>query len=184
MSVSSKRGADFEREIAAIIRKKTKMLAVRDKKSGALWNRRSDVFTDLPIHIEAKDQETIKVKEWFRQADAAASYAELATLVFRADEFILATVEFHKLIDLFVELADLRAQVEDLRQPVTGLDPFPKPNTSPSTDWKDAVEKVVDKKKSSSAKLCRAGHLSDDWGYCMQLNCKYSRGYKAPKKKK
>lgn len=180
MSEASKRGQKLEREIAAIIRKKTGVLAVRDSRSGANWHRRSDIFTELPIHIEAKDHETIKIKEFYRQAEAAASFNQTAVAAFRCDEFILATLEFHKLIDLFVEVADLRAEIEDLRRPII------QPNIVPKVADKilDDLEKPVKQMINRGSNTCKAGHLADSYGYCMQVKCPFSRGYRKPKAKK
>jgi hypothetical protein len=83
MSLSSERGKTFELDVAKLIRKKTGKRAVRDSRSGALWNRPSDISTDLPdIHIECKDHETVKVKEWMRQATEAASFTQKPVVAF------------------------------------------------------------------------------------------------------
>jgi Holliday junction resolvase len=119
VSDSSKRGKSFEQDVAAILRKKLGARVTRDRRSGAGTNRAdiSDYHQDLPFHIECKDHETIKIKDWMRQAISAASFSQVPTLVFRMDEEIIAAVRFSDLVNLALEIADLRAENTDLRSP-------------------------------------------------------------------
>ena len=119
MSESSKRGKTLELQVAAILRKKLGARVMRDKQSGAGINKQDirDYFQELPFSIECKDQETIQIKSWMRQAIDAASFHQVPTLVFRMDEEIIAAVRFADLVDLSVEIADLRAELDDLRKP-------------------------------------------------------------------
>lgn len=190
MSVSSQRGKVFEQEVAAIIRKKLGARVARDRRSGAGVNKSdlSDYYQELPFSIECKDQETIKVKEWMRQAIDAASFTQIPTLVFRADEEILATVRFEDLVNLAVEIADLRAEINDLRAPaVYTIKPQP-PVINIITEEVEVDEKGEPIPKSANIrpdiKLDKEGHITDQFGYCNQKGCKYSRGYKPPKGKK
>lgn len=187
MSDASKRGRSFEQEVAAILRKKLGARVMRDSRSGAGSHHKTDIkdyFQDLPFDIECKDQENIKVKEWMRQAIDASSFSRIPTLVFRMDEEIIAGVRFTDLVNLALEIADLRAEVDDLRKPIEK--PFVPPKADSlidsklGTDLHEATASKIDR----GAKECRGGHIADDWGYCMQLTCKYSRGYKPPKVKK
>lgn len=179
MSQAFDKGKGFEQDVAGMIRRKLQIAAVRDSRSGANWHRKSDIFSELPIHIEAKDHETVKIKEWYRQAEAAASFNQTPTVVFRADEFILATLEFSQLLDLFVRIADLEAENEDLRKPIENFTP---PELA-TIKAEEAVSKTVETKIERGDKTCKAGHLADNYGYCMQVTCPYSRGYVKPKKK-
>lgn len=178
------RGKSFEQKVAAMIRKKADSGALRNRGSHANWHRRSDVFTNLPIHVECKDQETVKIKEWFEQADAAASFTQIPTVVFAKDEEVLACLRFNDLLDLFVQVADLQAELEDMREPIVPSQAQPQVNQKPSEPSSTAIASVVESKAKSGAKTCRNGHLADEYGYCQQLACPYSRGYRKPKGKK
>lgn len=102
------KGKDFELKLARLIRQKG-FKAGRDSKSGGSWWQRSDLRTpDLPVHIEAKDQATIKVREWFAQA-ASGTYNRTPVVVFKADHEILACIRFNDLLDLYKEIADKKS---------------------------------------------------------------------------
>lgn len=176
------KGKSFEQQVASMIRKKADHMAKRNAGSHANWHRRSDVFTELPIHVECKDQETIKIKEWFRQADDASSFNQVPTVVFQADENVLCTLKFNDLLDLFVQVADLQAENEDLRQPLVQSAVLETASTSTVQNTSAEIAPVVEKKIERGNTTCRAGHLADLWGYCQQKDCKFSRGYKPPKK--
>lgn len=190
MSESSKRGKRLEQEVAALLRRKMGARVARDKRSGAGATTKTDIkdwYQETPFDIECKDHETIKVKEWWRQADAAASYTRMATLVFRADEHILATVKFEDLVNLAVELRDLRAERDALvLEGIQGLMDEAKDKMVEKIDTPGFldVKSIVADKKSKGAEVCRAGHLADQWGFCLMVDCKYSRGYRPPKKKR
>ena len=184
MQNSYSKGKSFELKVASLLRKKLKIAVQRDRRSGAGINKSdiSDYWNQLPLHLELKDQETIKIKEWFRQADHSSSFNKAPTVVFQADEEILATLRLSDLVNFLVEIADLRAENDDLRMPINQT--FNPPHTDKVV--KVDLKKVVEKKKSDPYQTyttCRAGHLADDYGFCMQLDCKFSRGYKAKKKK-
>lgn len=186
MSESSQRGKLFELKVAKILRSKLGARVARDRRSGAGVNKSdiSDYYQDIPLHLELKDQETLKPKEWFRQAEATASFNQAPTVVFAMDEEVLAIIRFSDLVNFVREIADQKAEIDDLRTPLSG--PFVPPviKTSPLTDAEKLVAKATAHKKKSGVTLCRAGHVSDEYGYCMQLSCKYTRGYKPPKAKR
>ena len=164
------KGKAFEQVVAAMIRHKLDATATRDTRSGSNWHRKSDIHTTLPLHIEAKDHATLKPKEWYRQASAGASFGKAPTVVFKSDEDAMAMLKFDDLLDFLVEIADLRAQLADMRRPKIIL-------AKTAEDTKRQLE-------SSAAKYgaqCREGHRADGYGYCLTKNCKYSRGYKPPK---
>jgi Holliday junction resolvase len=121
MSLSSERGRDFELQVAALLRKKLGARVERDRRSGAGANKAdiSDYYQQIPLHFELKDHETVKIKEWFKQADATSSFNIAPCVVFRADSEILATVRLSDLLNFLVEIADQKAEIDDLRQPVT-----------------------------------------------------------------
>ena len=186
MSESSKRGKTLELQVAAILRKKLGARVMRDKRSGAgtLKQDIRDFGGDIPFSIEVKDQATLKVKEWFRQAIAAASFHQVPTLVFCSDEEVLACVRFADLVNLEVEIRQLRAELADLRTPTT------EPTMQAYESLKRQlvpdvlIEPTVRARIQRGASTDANGHITDDFGYCNQKGCKYSRGYRAPKAKK
>jgi len=188
MSEAFDRGRDTEREVAALIRKKLKVHVQRDKQSGAGTNKSDirDYYQEIPLAIECKDQETLKVKEWMRQTIDAASFNQTPTLVFRMETELMAVVPFSNLLDFLLEIAELRAENDDLRKPLDfpiatfTANPSVKPKTAEAL--KD-VARAVTKQINRGAKTCRNGHISDDYGYCNIIDCKFSRGYKSKKVK-
>lgn len=195
MSESSVRGKSFEQKVASLLRSKLKIAVQRDRRSGAGWNKSdiSDYWNELPLHLEIKDQENIKIKEFFRQADAGASFGKAPTVVFAMDEEILTCLRFTDLLNFLIEITDLRAENDDLRKPLPVVQSFTPELPTKATlkgfgeklDGLEVdIEPIVEQKKAEGKKSCRAGHLADDFGYCMQLSCKFSRGYKPPKVKR
>lgn len=185
MSQSFDRGRTFERKVASMIRKKLGARIERDRRSGAGVNRSdiSDYYQEIPLHLEIKDQETLKPKEWFRQADQASSMNMTPSVVFHMDEEIMVMLRFSDLLNFLCEIQDQKAEIDDLREPHT--DEFP-PATNPIQAARRFAEAatapIVKKKIQRGQKTCRNGHLADEFGYCQILSCKYSRGYKPPKK--
>lgn len=172
MSDASERGKTFEKKIAKVLRKKLGVKVTRDSKSGAGTNKSdiNDWLNELPVRLELKDQETIKIKEWFKQAVNATAPNQVPAMAFAMDLEVLVCLRFEDLLDFFIELKDQRAEIDDLRTPVVhmGVD----------------IAKGKDKTVYSVQKSCREGHLSDEYGYCQQIRCKYSRGYRPPKVKR
>lgn len=190
MSDAYDKGKSYEQHIAQLVRRKADKGALRNRGSHANWHRRSDIFTNLPIHIEAKHHENVRIKEWVEQAEAAKSYTQTAIVAFRIDEQDYACLQFDDLLNLFVQIADLQAEVEDLREPVSTVKFAPNveglKNTKPikASNLKMNTAPAVEMKIERGAKVCKNGHLVDQYGYCLQTGCKYSRGYRAPKGKK
>lgn len=190
MSESSQRGKRLELEVAKLLRHKLGAVGRsgihRDNRSGAGATTKTDIkdwYQETPFDIECKDHATIKVKEWFRQAEAAASYTRIATLVFRADEKILATVKFEDLVNLAVELRDAQAEILELKKPVV-MHHIKNPSPKTVIALQQLGEAVVKRGHQPQVQMCRADHIADQWGYCQQLSCKFSRGYRPPKKKR
>ena len=183
MSVSSQKGKRLELEVAGVLRKKLGARVARDKQSGAGVNKQDirDYYQDVPFSIECKDHQTFKVKEWMRQAIEAASFNQVPTLVFRSDDEVLACIRFADLVNLAVEIRDLQAQLSDLRAPVVTVHAY---DTEPNTLARLVdVGKAVAKATLRGSRTDPHGHITDDFGYCSQKGCKYSRGYKPPKEK-
>lgn len=182
------KGKAFEQKVAAMVRRKADSAAKRDSRSGANWHRRSDIFTNLPLHIEVKDHETLKPKEWFREASSAASFNQTPVVVFHSDEEVMAMLRFNDVLDLFVEIADLKAEIEDLRTPPDVLEPDGTIKAAHVGDFK--IPKTADEVKQQVERLpkkmllCKGGHIADETGHCLTKSCKFSRAYKPPKASK
>lgn len=189
MAEAYDRGKNFEQRVASMLRKKLGAKVVRDRRSGAGTNRSdiSDYYQEIPLHLEIKDQENVKIKEWFKQADDASSFMQAPTVIFAKDEEILACLRFSDLLNFLIEIADQKAEIDDLRAPI----PAPNATIGDAQDGKvshiSAGKPMIERQiKERMAKLtyCKGGHLADLYGYCMILDCKFSRGYKKPKGKK
>ena len=178
MSVSSDKGVTLEKLVAKVLQKKLGARVSRDKRSGAGSHQKMDLndyFQDTPLDIECKNHQTIKIKEWFRQALAGASFSRVPTVVFQADDEILATLRFADLVDLIAEGNQNRDEVKRLSAPIT----VPKPLTN-------EIEHIASKAATSgSYKTCRNGHIiSDGQLKCLAKGCQFSAGYKPKKDKK
>lgn len=188
MSEAFDRGRNTEKEVAAILRKKLGARVMRDPKSGAGLHKADirDYFQELPLFVECKDQENIKVKEWMRQTIEGASVGQVPTMVFRMETELFACVPFRDLVNFLVEIADLRAENDDLRKPVDAAwlaAQAGRPANTAAIVAK-SVQPAVGRKIEGGAKFCQNGHIVDGWGYCSTKTCKYSRGYRPPKVKK
>lgn len=174
MSVASKRGKDFELKVAKMIRSKLKIRVQRDKRSGAGINKSdiSDYYSELPLHLEIKDQETIKIKEFFRQAKDSAGTGISPAVVFKADNEVLVCLRFNDLLNFLAEIKDQQKDIEQLRNP----------QINSIKISHDIVVSGFDMKKHKI--FCRSGHIADIHGYCEWKDCIYSRGYKLKKGKK
>ena len=188
------KGRDYELHVAKLIRQKVGKNTKRNPGSHANWHRRSDIYTELPIHVEAKHQEHVRIKEWMEQAEAAKSFNQTAVVAFRIEEQDYACLNIDDLLNLFIQIADLEAELEDLRQPI--------PDSSNEEDNKPPVKKPVSKNNKAEAEqlaaqaverkvehrgnlgTCKNGHLISSGGRCLWKDCKYSRTYKKPKAKK
>lgn len=181
MSITSDKGKKWEQLVAKITRRKLKVAARRNSGSHASWWRNSDVWIDgLPLHLECKDQKTLKPKEWYAQAKAAAG-TKTPVVVFNMDESPMVVLEYERLLDLLVEISDLQSEVAYLRRPVAT-------KTSGATTghvntWVQVEEKkeMVETRRSHT---CREGHIADEYGYCQWKGCRFSRTYTPPKTKK
>lgn len=174
MSIASEKGKSLEDYIAKTLRKKLGARVSRDGKSGAGSHQKMDIndyFQDTPFDIEAKNHKTIAIKEWMRQAKAGSSLSRIPTVVFQADDDVLACVPFEDLVDLAVESKQLRAELADLRTPVV-------------LDVQEAVGKAAAIKSTSGVSTCRAGHIvSPGSNKCLAKDCPYSSTYKKKKVK-
>jgi len=186
MSEAYQKGKAYELHISKLIRTKVDKGTMRNRSSHTGGTRRSDVFTNLPIHVECKHHETVRIKEWVEQAEAAKSFSQTAVVAFRIEDKDYACLNFNDLLDLFVQIADLQLENEDLRTPVEQPFISAKKNAEIARHEATALaNKAVETKKATSAvKYDKNGHIVDSYGYCMQKGCKFNRTYKPPKAKK
>lgn len=184
MAEAYDKGKAYELHVSKLIRRKIDKGSMRNRSSHTGGTRRSDIFTNLPIHVEAKHHENVRVKEWVEQAEAAKSFSETAVVAFRIDDKDYACLDFNALLDLFVQIADQQLEIEDLRQPVTPAPISTKKAAEIARHEATALaNKAVERKSETKAvRYDKNGHIVDDFGYCMQKGCKYNRTYKPPKK--
>lgn len=172
MSESSKKGKTLENYIAKTLRKKLGARVQRDGRSGAGTHQKMDIndyYQETPFDIEAKNHKVVSIKEWMRQAKAGASPSRIPTVVFQADDDVLACVPFESLVDLAAEVQQLREEIRMLRAPVQA---------------EQAVAGVVATKTAQGVKTCRNGHLTSPGSdKCLSKGCPYSTSYKPRKSK-
>lgn len=177
MSLSSERGRSFEVRVQKLTKRILKLDVKRDKQSGAGTHRQDirDRFNEIPLFIECKDQETIKPKEWWRIANAKASYGQAPIVVFPDNEEILCVIRYSDVLQIIKESDDYRKTLEENR-------------ISYTTDSKGKIfpdlNNVVIEKISTGTGTCGYGHIADETGHCLTKKCPYSRGYRKPKEKK
>lgn len=182
------KGKAYELHVAKLVRRKSgDKGAMRNRSSHTGGTRRSDIFTNLPIHIEAKHHENVTIKKWMDQAEAASSTFETAVVAFKIDDKDYACLNLNDLLDLFVQIADQQVEIEDLRAPIE----IPAEQTIrkrvSATHTREEAEKMandaIEKKKATQPlKMCRNGHITNADGKCMWKGCKY--GIAAGKAKK
>jgi len=172
VSESSEKGRSLEDDIAKLLRKKLGVQVQRDKRSGAGTHQKMDIsdwFQGTPLDIEAKNHKVIKLPEWMRQAKAGASVGRVPTVVFALDGEMVAALPFPAVVDMLLEIKQLRAEVDELRTPVPVA----------------GVGEAGASKVARGATACRNGHLLTPGATkCLTKGCPYSSGYKAKKEKK
>lgn len=188
MAEAYDKGRAFEMKVAKMIRRKSgDKGAMRNKGSHANWNRRSDVFTNLPIHVEAKHHSNIRIKEWIEQAEAAKSFNETAVVAFDVEGEVMACLKFDELLNLFRQIADQQLEIEDLRAPVEmPAEPIIRKRVS-ATQAREEAEKLAKaatarKTAAEPMKMCKNGHIVTTGGKCMWKGCKYGIAAGKPKK--
>ena len=186
MAEAYDKGKAYELHISKLIRRKADKGSMRNRSSHTNGSYRSDVFTNLPIHVEAKHHENVTIKKWMEQAEAAAASNETAVVAFRIDDHDYACLNFNDLLDLFMEIAQKQAEIDDLRAPVDSIPMKPAKAAEIARHEATALsQKALAKKKEQPAiKYDKNGHIVDEYGYCMQKGCKYNRNYRPPKVKR
>lgn len=178
MSESSRRGRDFEIKVQNLTSRILKLVVKRDKQSGSGLHKQDvrDQYNQVPLFIECKDQETLKPKEWWRVANAKASYGQAPVVVFPDNEEILCVMRYSDLLNFIAEGNDWHETAESERRNGVGVTRHAMSNAE--------IAEAIERKKAGSVKQCKNGHIADEYGYCNTKGCKYSRGYKPPKDRK
>lgn len=107
------KGSRLERKIAQLIREKgLDKNCRRMPLSGAFPHLQADIYTALPIHIEAKNQERLQIWKWWNELRAKAKFGKEPTLIFSGNHRpILVAID----IDYFLNLLKTEQQyLEDV----------------------------------------------------------------------
>ena len=102
------KGTRLEQKVAGEIRHRLKINAQRMPLSGAISHFRGDIYApQFPFVIECKNQEKVKIWEWWKQARSQAGLRK-PMLVFSGNHRpILAVVRLEDILDLQAEVNDL-----------------------------------------------------------------------------
>lgn len=194
MGLNNDKGREYELHVAKIVRRKVGKNTKRNAGSHANWHRRSDIYTELPIHLEAKHHENVRIKEWMEQAEAAKSFNQTAVVAFRIEEEDYACLKLTDLLDLFVQIADQQLEIDDLRAPIPMTSAQPensvlanvdKPHKSAKVEAEELARQATERKASNEElKMCRNGHIVSYGNKCMWKGCQYSSTAKKAKAKK
>lgn len=188
MAEAYDKGKAYELHVAKLVRRKSgDKGAMRNRSSHTGGTRRSDIFTNLPIHIEAKHHENVTIKKWMDQAEAASSTFETAVVAFKIDDKDYACLNLNDLLDLFVQIADQQVEIEDLRAPIeVPAEPIVRKRVSAvqARDEGEKLAKAATARKAASEpmKMCKNGHIVSSGGKCMWKGCKYGIAAGKPKK--
>ncbi len=112
------KGSRLERKVAKMIRDKgLDKKASRMPLSGAMPHLQADIYTALPIHIEAKNQERLKIWSWWQTLRAKAKFGKDPVLVFSGNHRpVLAVVEFDYLLNLMKVEQDYIADINEVME--------------------------------------------------------------------
>ena len=116
------KGKRFEKQIAQAIQDAGFGLARREAGSGS-GLRKGDIASSLPFLLEAKNQKTIKIQEWIRQAKAQAEIGNYDSdkwgMVFKnpespnANPEMFITIDFYQFLDLLKRYSEPRVKEPD-----------------------------------------------------------------------
>lgn len=117
MSIASKRGQDLEKRIAKALRR-IGITAYRDKRSGAGQVFKADIAAPgFDFSVEAKNQETIKLRDWWKQTQAATpGYKQPLLVVALNDYEELAILKLDDLLQLIKQNRDDTETIVELRR--------------------------------------------------------------------
>lgn len=205
MSEASDRGKQYEIRIQKITARTLGLEVKRDPRSGGGdWHKEDirDRYGTLPLSIEVKNQATIKLKEWWKDARDKASMGQAAVVVFPADAEDLCIMRYSDLLNIVKEMFDWRETAEAHTAPRNSTDPyrFAKVAGENAAEVFDAVinsphviktkEEAVASAMAAVAKIdglryCPNGHVVPEGrARCMGKNCQYSATFKKPKENK
>jgi hypothetical protein len=177
MSESSEKGVSLEDFVAKVLKKKLGARVQRDKRSGAGSHQKMDIndyFQDTRLDVEVKNHKTVAIKEWMRQAKGGASLGRVPTVVFKADDDVLACIPFTDLVDLLVEVQQGNVEIKRLREPIV--------KTAEGTPVDVSALKPSAVKGSWSE--CRGGNVvSPGSKKCLVKTCQYCSNKKVKKAK-
>jgi hypothetical protein len=77
--------------------------AKRMPKSGALKDFKSDIYTDMPISIECKNQENWSIHTWWKQCEKDAGDSMPILVMARNRQEPMAYLKFSDLVNLLKE---------------------------------------------------------------------------------
>lgn len=98
MSKAKDKGSRLERKVAKLIRQKgLDPKARRMPLSGAWSHFPEDIYTELPVHIECKNQEKLRIWEWWQKIRHRHNPILVVSGNYRP---ILAVVDIDYLLDL------------------------------------------------------------------------------------
>lgn len=190
MSEASERGKSYEVKVQKLTARKLGLEVKRDSRSGAGAFHKEDIrdrYGELPLSIEVKNQATLKLKEWFRDAADKASVGQAPVVVFPMDEDDLAVIRYGDLLNIVKEMFDWRVTAEDLQKPLPAPAEIVESKLAglPHPIVKDAAGVAEQVKALPARNYCPNGHaVPDGRGKCLAKYCQFSATYKKPKDKR
>lgn len=111
------KGKRLEIKVAQLIRDKgLDPNAKRMPGSGAFEGFKTDLYSTLPYSFEMKNQETVKLWEWWKQALGQATIARPPVLVVGGNfRPILATMDINTFLELLLEVKQLEELLTEER---------------------------------------------------------------------
>lgn len=118
MKASGKKhkGARLERKIAKVLRSSgLDKKAKRSFQSGATWFWKSDIYTSLNFSIEAKNQERLRIWDWWQQTRSQRKAYSPPVLMFTSNHRpILVAMDLDDWVNLVKEREDWKEKASKL----------------------------------------------------------------------
>ena len=130
---SKRKGATFERKIAKVFKGKYNVDLVRTPQSGGFAKKSSkasdfrgditclDESIDFKLHIECKDQKTLKIRDWVQQAESDCPQDRVPVVIFHLAQVIKEGKVVSKSgdyvtlrLDDFLELVDKETIIKEV----------------------------------------------------------------------
>lgn len=116
MSDASARGKDLETRVAREVRRIMKVPAARDPRSGGGWYKQDIRIPGFDFALECKNQQTIKLRDWWEQTTTVCPVYKTPMLVIAPDEYTeLAVVKLQDILGLLKQIEDDRLTITELR---------------------------------------------------------------------